>query len=54
MTNTGDQTLHVGQAAITGSGAFSIAPGQDSCSTQTVAAAGACTVGVHVAPDRCR
>ena len=50
VTNTGDKPLHVGQAAITGSGAFSIAPGQDSCSTQTVAAAGACTISVQFAP----
>jgi hypothetical protein len=50
VTNTGDKPLHVGQAAITGPGAFAIAPGQDSCSTQTVAAGATCTITVQFAP----
>jgi hypothetical protein len=52
VTNSGQMPLVLGQATVAGTdaGAFSIVAAQDSCSGQTVAAGGTCTIGVAFSP----
>ncbi len=47
LTNSGTASLHVGTAALTGSGHFSIAaPADDTCSSHTVTPGNSCTIKI--------
>ena len=51
VTDTGDQDLNVGEAAITGADAPDFTLAHDTCSTMTLHASGTCTVTVQFAPS---
>lgn len=53
ITSSGNADLEIGQLSIAGSadGDFSIAPGQDSCSNQSLPPGSTCTVGVIFTPS---
>lgn len=51
ITNTGDQTLTITSATLTGTNASEFAIGADGCSGQSVAAGGACTIQLTLTPS---